>query len=102
MAILLFILPAVGTLFISASRLLIARVGVCMKLMLQDAISQKTLRLLAFSLSQVSSGQLVTMMTTDTDQVIDFTCTVLVIVIIPIAVSFSPHLPRSCWSARFW
>ena len=74
-----------GTLFISASRLLIARVGVRMKLMLQDAIYQKTLRLRAFSLSQVSSGQLVTMMTTDTDQIIDFTCTVLVIVIIPIA-----------------
>jgi len=84
----------VGTLFISASRLLIARVGVRMKLMLQDAIYQKTLRLRAFSLSQVSSGQLVTMMTTDTDQIIDFTCTVLVIVIIPIAVASFPHLPR--------
>ena len=84
-----------GTLFISASRLLIARVGVRMKLMLQDAIYQKTLRLRAFSLSQVSSGQLVTMMTTDTDQIIDFTCTVLVIVIIPIAVAAFPHFPRS-------
>ena len=82
-----------GTLFISASRLLIARVGVRMKLMLQDAIYQKSLR--AFSLSQVSSGQLVTMMTTDTDQIIDFTCTVLVIVIIPIAVASFPHFPRS-------
>ena len=84
-----------GTLFISASRLLIARVGVRMKLMLQDAIYQKTLRLRAFSLSQVSSGQLVTMMTTDTDQIIDFTCTVLVIVIIPIAVASFPPFPRS-------
>ena len=84
-----------GTLFISASRLLIARVGVRMKLMLQDAIYQKTLRLRAFSLSQVSSGQLVTMMTPDTDQIIDFTCTVLVIVIIPIAVASFPHFPRS-------
>lgn len=84
-----------GTLFISASRLLIARVGVRMKLMLQDAIYQKTLRLRAFSLSQVSSGQLVTMMTTDTDQIIDFTCTVLVIVIIPIAVASFLHFPRS-------
>ena len=82
-----------GTLFISASRLLIARVGVRMKLMLQDAIYQKTLRLRAFSLSQVSSGQLVTMMTTDTDQINDFTCTVLVI--IPIAVASFPHFPRS-------
>lgn len=84
-----------GTLFISASRLLIARVGVRMKLMLQDAIYQKTLRLRAYSLSQVSSGHLVTMLTTDTNQVIDFTCTVLVIVIIPIAVGSLPSLPRS-------
>ena len=84
-----------GTLFISASRLLIARVGVRMKLMLQDAIYQKTLRLRAYSLSQVSSGHLVTMLTTDTNQVIDFTCTVLVIVIIPIAVVSFPPPPRS-------
>lgn len=93
LALLLFLLPAVGTLFISASRLLIARVGVRMKLMIQDAIYQKALRLSASSRSQVSSGQLINLMTTDTSQIIDFTCTVLVIVIIPIAVPPVPSPP---------
>ena len=64
-----------------------------MKLMIQDAIYQKALRLSASSRSQVSSGQLINLMTTDTSQIIDFTCTVLVIVIIPIAVPPVPSPP---------
>ena len=89
MAFLLFLVPACAAVFISISRNVIARVGVRMKLMLEDAIFQKTLRLSAVSRSDTSTGQLINLLTSDTGQIIDFTCTILVVVIIPIAVSHS-------------
>ena len=97
MAILLFLVPAGATVFISISRSVIARVGVRMKLMLEDAIFQKSLRLPAVSRSNTSTGQLINLLTSDTGQIIDFTCTILVVVIIPIAVS----LPFYFWDVLF-
>ena len=89
MAILLFLVPACAAVFISISRTIIARVGVRMKLMLEDAIFQKTLRLPSVSRAATSIGQSINLLTSDTSQIIDFTCTILVVVIIPIAVSLS-------------
>ena len=93
LAILLFLVPACAAVFMQISGAgedtIIARVGVRMKLMLEDAIFQKTLRLPSVSRAATSIGQSINLLTSDTSQIIDFTCTILVVVIIPIAVSLS-------------
>lgn len=57
-----------------------------MKLMIQDVIYHKAMRLSAVIRSHTSTGQLITMMTSDCNQIINFTCTILVIFVIPITV----------------
>ena len=86
--LLLFIIPFWGAVCISISRMIIARVGVTMKMILQDAIYRKVFRLSSTSSQTTSTGELVNIMSTDTSEVIDFTCTILVVFAIPITVFY--------------
>ena len=83
---LLFLVPFVGAVCISISRMIIARVGVTMKMILQDAVYRKVFQLSSTAVQTTSTGELVNIMSTDTSEVISFTCTVLVIFAIPITV----------------
>lgn len=88
---LLFLIPLCGAICVSISRMLIARVGVSMKMILQDAIYRKVFHLSSVATQSVSTGELVNIMSTDTSEVISFTCNILVLFAIPISVRSFLH-----------
>lgn len=57
-----------------------------MKMILQDAIYRKVFKLSSISVQSTSTGELVNIMSTDTSEVVDFTCTILVLFAIPVTV----------------
>lgn len=57
-----------------------------MKMILQDAIYRKVFTLSSVAVQATSTGELVNIMSTDTSEVVDFTCTILVLFAIPVTV----------------
>ena len=89
-AIILLIIPLLTSLLNSAFQMMIVRIAVSMKCMASEAIYRKALRLTSTAKGSTSTGQLVNIMSTDTNVLLQFVMAVNSIAMIPVMVfSFS-------------
>ena len=89
-AIILLIIPLLTSLLNSAFQMMIVRIAVSMKCMASEAIYRKALRLTSTAKGDISTGQLVNIMSTDTNVLLQFVMAVNIIAMIPVMVfSFS-------------
>lgn len=72
--------------------MLVIRIGVSLKAMASDAIYRKALRLTSSAKGTTSTGQLVNIMSSDTNSLMMFTIMMTVVVSIPLLVLFSLYL----------
>ena len=72
-AIILLIIPLLTSLLNSAFQMMIVRIAVSMKCMASEAIYRKALRLTSTAKGSTSTGQLVNIMSTDTNALLMFT-----------------------------
>ena len=87
-AIILLIIPLLTSLLNSAFQMMIVRIAVSMKCMASEAIYRKALRLTSAK-GSTSTGQLVNIMSTDTNALLMFTMVVSIVFMVPIMVGAS-------------
>ena len=82
----LLVLPCINALINSYAQMLIIRIGISLKAMASDAIYRKALRLTSSAKGTTSTGQLVNIMSTDTNILLQFMMIVSILVMIPVMV----------------
>ena len=91
-AVILLLVPVIIALMASTCMMMLVRTAVCMKSMVSEAIYRKALRLSSVSKGTTSTGQLVDIMSSDTNSLMMFTIMMTVVVSIPLLVLFSLYL----------
>ena len=91
-AVILLLVPVIIALMASTCMMMLVRIAVCMKSMVSEAIYRKALRLSSVSKGTTSTGQLVNIMSSDTNSLMMFTIMMTVVVSIPLLVLFSLYL----------
>ena len=87
-AVILLLVPVIIALMASTCMMMLVRIAVCMKSMVSEAIYRKALRLSSVSKGTTSTGQLVNIMSSDTNSLMMFTIMMTVVVSIPLLVLF--------------
>ena len=89
-SILLLVVPLIVTVMNSMLFMMMAKLAVSLKCMASEAIYRKALRLTSTAKGDISTGQLVNIMSTDTNVLLQFVMAVNIIAMIPVMVfSFS-------------
>ena len=91
-AIILLCVPILTATLDCTCMMMLVRVAVSMKSMASEAIYRKALRLSSVSKGTTSTGQLVNIMSSDTNSLMMFTIMMTVVVSIPLLVLFSLYL----------
>ena len=91
-AVILLLVPVIIALMASTCMMMLVRIAVCMKSMVSEAIYRKALRLSSVAKGTTSTGQLVNIMSSDTNSLMMFTIMMTVVVSIPLLVLFSLYL----------
>ena len=88
-AIILLLVPLLTSLLNSAFQMMIVKIAVSMKCMASEAIYRKALRLTSMAKGSTSTGQLVNIMSTDTNSLLMFTMMMSIVFMVPIMVVLS-------------
>ena len=91
-AAILLLVPVIIALMASTCMMMLVRIAVCMKSMVSEAIYRKALRLSSVSKGTTSTGQLVNIMSSDTNSLLMFTIMMTIVVSVPLMVLFSFYL----------
>ena len=92
-AILLLVSPLISSLISSAVQMMLVNIAISMRGMASEAIYRKALRLTSTAKGSTSTGQLVNIMSTDTNSLVMFTMMMTIVFMVPIMVAAvrSPH-----------
>lgn len=85
-AILLLLVPLITAFLNSVVQLMMTKIAISLKCMASEAIYRKALRLTSTAKGSTSTGQLVNIMSTDTNVLLQFVMVVNIIAMIPIMV----------------
>ena len=88
--ILLLVLPFVSAFFTSWARLSLDKTAVNMKTVSSEAIYHKALRLSSAGKGEISTGELLNVMSTDTQSILKFTISCCMVILVPINVFVDP------------
>ena len=86
-SILLLVVPFLVTVMNSMVVMMMTKIAISMKCMASEAIYRKALKLTSSAKGDISTGQLVNIMSTDTNVLLQFVMIVNIIAMIPIMVS---------------
>ena len=82
--VILLIVPIITAYINSIVQMMMVKLGVQMKSIAQEAVYQKALRLTSTSKGSTSTGQLVNIMSTDTNVLLQFTLIITIVIMIPV------------------
>ena len=88
---LLLVVPLITTFVNSIVQMMMTKIAISLKCMASEAIYRKALRLTSTAKGDISTGQLVNIMSTDTNVLLQFVMAVNIIAMIPVMV-FSFYL----------
>ena len=89
-ASLLLVVPLITTFVNSIVQMMMTKIAISLKCMASEAIYRKALKLTSTAKGDISTGQLVNIMSTDTNVLLQFVMAVNIIAMIPVMVfSFS-------------
>lgn len=101
--VILLVVPIITALITSAVMMMIVKIGVGMKSMVSEAIYRKALRLTSTAKGSTSTGQLVNIMSNDTNSLLMFMMMITVVIMVPFMVwHVGLVLIRSWSSALSW
>ena len=84
---LLLVVPLITTFVNSIVQMMMTKIAISLKCMASEAIYRKALKLTSSAKGDISTGQLVNIMSTDTNVLLQFVMTVNIIAMIPVMVS---------------
>ena len=84
---LLLVVPLITTFVNSIVQMMMTKIAISLKCMASEAIYRKALRLTSTAKGDISTGQLVNIMSTDTNVLLQFVMIVNIAALIPIMVS---------------
>ena len=84
---LLLVVPLITTFVNSIVQMMMTKIAISLKCMASEAIYRKALKLTSTAKGDISTGQLVNTMSTDTSVLLQFVMTVNIISMIPVMVS---------------
>lgn len=84
--IILLVVPCINILINSCVQMTVVKIAISLKAMSSDAIYRKALRLTSSAKGETSTGQLVNIMSTDTNVLLQFVLIINILVMIPVMV----------------